>query len=104
MKYYIHIRQIKCEHYKTTNTLNSLYENEGEKNNYIISMKKDKVYGTGLELETFSNIFKIKIILFTRYITDEKLLKKHHDKVDSIVFGNNYEGNFALVLDNYPKK
>ena len=70
LKYYIHIRQIICEHYETTNTLNSLYENEGERNNYIINMKKDKVYDTGLELETFSNIFKRKIILLTRYITD----------------------------------
>ncbi len=65
-------------------------------------MKKDKVYGTGLELETFSNIFKIKIILFTRYITDEKFKKTHYDKVDSIIIGNKYEGNFALILDNYP--
>ena len=48
-------------------------------------MKKDKVYGTGLELETFSNIFKIKIILFTRYITDKKFKKMHYDKVDSII-------------------
>ena len=76
MKYYIHIRQIICEHYETTNTLNDLFENEEEKNDYIINMKKDKVYGTAVELETFSHIFKIKITLFTRHITDEKC-KKH---------------------------
>ena len=48
MKYYINIRQIICEYYEKTNILNSLYDNEGEKNDYIINMKKDKVYGTGL--------------------------------------------------------
>ena len=102
MKYYINIRQIICEYYETTNTLNHLYENEKEKNDYIINMKKDKVYGTGLEIETFSNIYKIKIILFTRYITDKKCNKTHSDKVESIIIGNDYEGNFALMLDNYP--
>ena len=57
-------------------------------------MKKDKVYGTAMELESFSNILKIKIILFTRHITDEKFKKTHYNKVDSIIFGNEYEGNF----------
>ena len=66
-------------------------------------MQKDKVYGTGLELETSGNIFKIKIILFIRYITDKKFKKTHYDKVDSIIFGNEYESDFALLLDNYPK-
>ena len=55
------------------------------------------------ELETFSNIFKIKIILFTRHITDEKFKKTDYDKVDRILIGNKYEGNFALILDNQPK-
>ena len=66
-------------------------------------MKKDKVYGTGLEVETFSKIYKIKIILFTRYITDKNCNKKHSDKINSIIIGNDYEGNFALMLDNYSK-
>ena len=103
MKYYIHIRQIICEHYETTNTLNDLFENEEEKNDYIINMKKDKTYGTAMELETFSQIYKIKIKLFTRYITDEKCNKTDYDKVSSIIFGYKFEGNFALMLDNYPK-
>ena len=102
-KYYINIRQIICEYYETTNILDPLYENKKEKNDYIINMKKDKVYGTGLEVETFSKIYKIKIILFTRYITDKNSNKKHSDKVNSIIIGNEYEGNFALMLDNYSK-
>ena len=77
IKYYIYIRQIICEHYETTNTLNDLFENEEEKNDYIINMKKDKIYGIGVELETLSHIFKIKITLFTRHITDEKCNKTH---------------------------
>ena len=65
-------------------------------------MKKDKEYGTGLELESFSNIFKIKIILFKRHITNEKLMKTHYDKIDSLIIGNIYEGNFGILLDIYP--
>ena len=65
-------------------------------------MKKYKEYGTGLELESFSNIFKIKIILFKRHITNEKLMKTHYDKIDSLIIGNIYEGNFGILLDIYP--
>ena len=46
-------------------------------------------------------MLKIKIILFTRHITDVKLKKTHNDKVDSLIIGNLYEGNFAIILDNY---
>ena len=59
MNYYAHIRQIICEYYETTDMLNTLFENEQDKSNYITKMKTDKEYGTGLELETFSNILKI---------------------------------------------
>ena len=59
MNYYAHIRQIICEYYETTDVLNTLFENEEDKNNYIAKMKADKEYGTGLELETLSNILKI---------------------------------------------
>ena len=58
---YIYIRLIICEPYETTNTLNDLFENEEEKNDYIINMKKDKTYYITMELESFSQIFKIKI-------------------------------------------
>ena len=43
-------------------------------------MKIVKVYGIGMEVETFSNIFKIKIILYTRYINDKNLLKTDNGK------------------------
>ena len=56
-----------------------------------------------MELESFRNIFKIKIILFTRHITDKKFKKTHYYKVDSIIFGNEYDCNFVLLLDKYPK-
>ena len=59
MNYYAHIRQIICENYEATDVLNTLFENEEDKSNYITKMKKDKEYGTGLELETISNILKI---------------------------------------------
>ena len=59
MNYYAHIRQIICEYYETTDVLNTLFENEEDKSNYITKMKTDKEYGTGLELETLSNILKI---------------------------------------------
>ena len=59
MNYYAHIRQIICEYYEKTDVLNTLFENEEDKSNYITKMKTDKEYGTGLELETLSNILKI---------------------------------------------
>ena len=34
-------------------------------------MRKDKEYGSFLEIRAFSEIFKIKIIVYTRNITDE---------------------------------
>ena len=101
MRYYVYIRQIICEYYETTDALDSYFENEREKKDYINKMKKDKEYGTGLELGSFCNMLKIKIILFTRHITDVKLKKTHNDKVDSLIIGNLYEGNFAIILDNY---
>ena len=104
MYYYAHIRQIICDYYETTDIINHLFETEEEKNNYITKMKKDKVYGTGLEIETFCNIFKLKIILYTRHINEKDCLKKDDDKVESVILGNAYEGNFALVLDKYSKE
>ena len=78
----------------------TVFEKEEDKNNYITKMKTDKVYGAGMEVETFSNIFKIKIVVYTRYINDNKnLLKIEDDKFESIILGNKYEGNFALMLD-----
>ena len=59
MNYHAHIRQIIFEYYETTDVLNTLFENEEDKSNYIAKMKTDKEYGTGLELETFSNNLKI---------------------------------------------
>ena len=67
-------------------------------------MKTDKVYITGMEVEIFSNIFKIKIILYTRNINEKNLLKTDDDKVESIILENKYEGNFALILDKYPNE
>ena len=94
----------QSDYYETKDILNALFEKEEDKNNYISKMKTDKVYGTGMEVETFSNIFKIKIILYTRYINDKNLLKTDDDKVESIILENKYEGNFALILDKYPNE
>ena len=38
MNYYAHIRQIICEYYETTDVLNTLFENEEDKSNYITKM------------------------------------------------------------------
>ena len=85
MNYYVHIRQIIYDHYERTDILNSLFDK-------------------GMEIETFSNIFKIKISLYTRYINNINLLKTDNDWVESIILGNEYEGKFAIMLDKYPKK
>ena len=58
-------------------------------------MRTDKIYGIGLEIETFCNIFKIKIILYNRYITDKKLLKTDKDRVDITLY---LEVNMKVIL------
>lgn len=66
-------------------------------------MKNDKEYGSGQEIEIFSNKFQIKNIEFTRYINNESCRKKPTDKLVPIIIGESYEGAFAIILDNYTK-
>ena len=40
--------------------------------------------------------------MYARYITDKNCQKLLEDKITSIIIGDTYEGNFALLLDNYP--
>ena len=48
-------------------------------------MRNDKEYGSLLEIETFCEIFKIKIIVYTRKIIDENYLKKDTDLLDTYI-------------------
>ena len=100
-QYYNNIRQLICDYYESSNVLNNLYEKEEEKKGYITKMRKDKEYGSVLEIQTFSNIFKIRIYQFTRYIDDKGYKKSSKDKITTVIIGEQYEGNFAILLNNY---
>ena len=84
--YYSNIRQLICDELENTNIFNEYIENRSE---YVKKMRRDKEYGSFLEIRTFSKIFKIKIIVYTRNITDEKYLKQAKDLLDTYIVGKN---------------
>ena len=67
-------------------------------------MRTDKEYGSILEIDTFCIIFKIRIFVYIRYINDKNCYKQNSDKLDLHISGEQYEGNFGLILDKYPDK
>ena len=73
MTYYSHIRQLICDKIENTNEFDEVIKN---KNDYVRKMRTDNEYGSLLEINTFSEIFKIKISIYIRHIDDEQLLKK----------------------------
>ena len=77
MFYYSHIRQLICDKIENTNIYDEFIEDKSE---YVKKMRNDKEYGSLLEIETFCEIFKIKIIVYTRKIIDENYLKKDKEK------------------------
>ena len=99
--YYKAIRQIICDYYENSNVLDNLYEKEDEKKEYIAKMRKDKEYGSVLEIQAFSNIFQIRIYQYTRYINDEEGKKSSEDNITKVIIGEQYDGNFGIILDNY---
>ena len=99
--YYKAIRQIICDYYENSNVLDNLYETEDDKKEYIAKMRKDKEYGSVLEIQAFSHIFKIRIYQYTRYINDEGGKKNNEDKITKVIIGEQYDGNFGIILDNY---
>ena len=50
-------------------------------------MITDKEYGSFLEIKTFCDIFKIKISVYTRNITDEKCQKTNKDSLTLYITG-----------------
>ena len=66
-------------------------------------MITDKEYGSFLEIKTFCDIFKIKISVYTRNITDEKCQKTNKDSLTLYITGEKYVGNFGLILEKYEK-
>ena len=80
---------------------NKLFENENVKKSYLDMMRKDKEYGTGTEIQIFSIICGIKIILYTRYINNSKCLKTKNDKIGKLEINENGIGNFGLLLESY---
>ena len=100
MFYYSHIRQLICDKIENTNIYDEFIEDKSE---YVKKMRNDKEYGSLLEIETFCEIFKIKIIVYTRKIIDENYLKKDTDLLDTYIVGEKYKGNFGLIFDKYAK-
>ena len=100
MFYYSHIRQLICDKIENTNIYDEFIEDKSE---YVKKRRNDKEYGSLLEIETFCEIFKIKIIVYTRKIIDENYLKKDTDLLDTYIVGEKYKGNFGLIFDKYAK-
>ena len=100
-QYYNNIRQLICDYYESSNVLNNLYKKEEDIKGYITKMRKDKEYGSILEIQAFSIIFKIRIYQFTRYIDDKGYKKSSKDKITTVIIGEQYEGNFSILLNNY---
>ena len=98
MFYFSHIRQLICDKLEHTNIFDEYIENRSE---YVKKMRNDKEYGSFLEIRTFCEIFKIKIIVYTRNITNEKYLKRDTDLLDTYIAGEKYKGNFGLIFDRY---
>ena len=98
--YYSNIRQLICDKLENSNLYNEFIVNRSE---YVKKMRKDKEYGSFLEIWTFCEIFKIKIIIYQTNITDEDYLKQDTDLLDTYIAGEKYEGNFALIFDRYVK-
>ena len=63
--YYSHIRQLICDKLENSNIYSEFIVNIRE---YVKKMRKYKVYGSFFEIKTFCEIFKIKIIIYTRNI------------------------------------
>ena len=100
MIYYSNIRQLICDEIENTNKFDEVIKN---KNDYIRKMRTDNEYGSLLEINIFSEIFKIKITIYIRHIDDEQLLKKDSDLLETQIIGEKYEGNFGIILDKYKK-
>ena len=66
-------------------------------------MRKDKEYGSFLEINNLCEIIKIEIKIYIRYIDDEKYFKKDEDILDLSIEGRKYEGNFGLIFVRYKK-
>ena len=98
--YYSNIRHLICDKLENSNLYNEFIVNRSE---YVKKMRKDKEFGSFLEIWTFCEIFKIKIIIYQRNINDEDYLKQDTDLLDTYIAGEKYEGNFALIFDRYVK-
>jgi len=98
MFYFSHIRQLICDKLEHTNIFDEYIENRSE---YVKKMRNDKEYGSFLEIRTFCEIFKIKIIIYIRNIIDENYLKQDTDLLDTYIAGEKYKGNFGLIFDRY---
>ena len=94
MIYYSNIRQLICDEIENTNKFDEVIKN---KNDYIRKMRTDNEYGSLLEINIFSEIFKIKITIYIRHIDDDKLLKRDSDLLETQIIGEKYEGNFGIL-------
>ena len=65
----------------------------------IAEMRKDGVYGSGVEVKAFCELCDIRITTYIRTISGN--VKRKIDKIEKMVSGEDYNENFAFILDDY---
>ena len=92
------IRQKICDYMYRTNYNDDVadYKECEEK---IAKMRRDGEYGSGNEVRAFCELCNIRITTYIRTILGN--MKQKTDKIQKMVSGEEYNENFAILLDDY---
>ena len=92
------IRQKICDYMSKTNYNDDDADYKKCEEN-IAKMRRDGVYGSGNEVKAFCELYNIRITTYIRTILGS--MKQKTDKIQKMVSGEDYEENFAIILDDY---
>ena len=92
------IRQKICDYMSKTNYNDDEADYKKCEEN-IAKMRRDGVYGSGNEVKAFCELYNIRITTYIRTILGS--MKQKTDKIQKMVSGEDYDENFAIILDDY---
>ena len=92
------IRQKICDYMSKTNYNDDDADYKKCEEN-IAKMRRDGVYGSGNEVRAFCELCNIRITTYIRTILGS--MKQKTDKIQKMVSGEDYDENFAIILDDY---